>query len=131
MSLIRGPSSASHVQDLIKMNRDLRVKIHLIEGGWKNWMREHPDLIETDRKISGCLKRLDRFGKSAIFISKTKYFSRPVWTRLDFSILDSPEVAMLEYILSIRRLKKIQEQDKIKLEHFHHIHLKLAILELF
>ena len=54
MSLIRGPSSASHVQDLIKMNRDLRVKIHLIEGGWKNWMREHPDLIETDRKISGC-----------------------------------------------------------------------------
>ena len=49
--MIRGPSSASHVQDLIKMSKTLdakMIRVHLIEGGWKAWKREHSDLVEID-----------------------------------------------------------------------------------
>ena len=48
LSLIRGPSSAKHIEDLLGSDSLLRkkVKVFLVEGGWKGWKREYPDMIE-------------------------------------------------------------------------------------
>ena len=46
MSLIRGPSSAKHIEDLLARDSFLKenVKVFLVEGGWKGWKRQYPDL---------------------------------------------------------------------------------------
>jgi rhodanese-related sulfurtransferase len=48
LSLIRGPSSAKHIEKLLGSDSVLgkKIKVFLVEGGWKGWKREYPDMIE-------------------------------------------------------------------------------------
>ena len=46
LSLIRGPLSSNHLEGLLKRDaKTTSFKVYLIEGGWKAWKREHPDLV--------------------------------------------------------------------------------------